>query len=723
MEVRPYFNHRLDELREIFKANQTNISVLKDLLTELKSRKKNKNLPFFIKEVQDSVVALVKESNQSSNSRKKQSKNSEYPVELMSIDIISDKSSKTIFEIVPRDWDSEQRRVIDLEEASHNIVEAGPGSGKTAVACARVAHLIEQCGLDASKIFLISFTRTAIKELRDRIEAFAEKPLNISGLQILTLDSFTWQMLKGYGDGDAKKLFGSYEHNIDNFVQKLQDLDGQVLEYLDELQHVVIDEGQDLVGERARLVIEIIRNLNDDCGVTLFADSAQAIYGFTDDSEQHDTHSGLTVVERINQGEIEGFQTILLKNIHRTDDIKLRMLFSTGRKRLLGKKESSIADWKEMKGIIKECAHEEINQINPEDLKDKMNSLLLFRTRAEVLQQSSFLWSKRVPHKLRMSGIPQRVHPWIGRVFSEFEGDFITLQQFEELWDQKVGMPNRQEAWLLLFENLRDKQGRIKLTRLRELLSRDRPPVDFLVDEKILPGPVVGTIHASKGREADRVYLMLPPDTFIDTGDERYKLNPYEIAEEERVLFVGATRAKQKLGVGKGSQLYSTKFEGRRTFRKPKNGINRRQIEIGLNGDIDFVSIASKGFSKDPKVLQEWFWTNSASYVELEARYDYDLQSVVLYSQEEIPLALALLSSRFANDLWGIAKMVADKDGAGSLKPSNKITHIHMVGVTTVVIPDSQRDSLASPWRHSGFLLAPVITGFPTVYFNHWNKN
>ena len=84
------------------------------------------------------------------------------------------------------------------------------------------------------------------------------------------------------------------------------------------------------------------------------------------------------------------------------------------------------------------------------------------------------------------------------------------------------------------------------MRRLREILIRLRPPVDFIVDEKTLPGPVIGTIHSSKGREADHVHLMLPPDSYVD-GD---RFTATALAEEERVMFVGATRARTKLLCG-----------------------------------------------------------------------------------------------------------------------------------------------------------------------------
>ena len=57
-------------------------------------------------------------------------------------------------------------------------------------------------------------------------------------------------------------------------------------EYLESVEHLVVDEAQDIVGIRAELlVVEIIRKLSSSCGVTVFADEAQAIYGFADDGE------------------------------------------------------------------------------------------------------------------------------------------------------------------------------------------------------------------------------------------------------------------------------------------------------------------------------------------------------------------------------------------------------------------------------------------------------
>ena len=50
-----------------------------------------------------------------------------------------------------------------IEQAHNAVFLGGPGTGKTAVACARVAELIDK-GVNPAGIWLISFTRTAIRQ-------------------------------------------------------------------------------------------------------------------------------------------------------------------------------------------------------------------------------------------------------------------------------------------------------------------------------------------------------------------------------------------------------------------------------------------------------------------------------------------------------------------------------------------------------------------------------
>ncbi len=70
----------------------------------------------------------------------------------------------------PFAWLPVQEEIIKAPANARLFVEAAPGTGKTAVACARVGHLLQQ-GHTAGCIHLVSFTRTAVAEIRNRIVA------------------------------------------------------------------------------------------------------------------------------------------------------------------------------------------------------------------------------------------------------------------------------------------------------------------------------------------------------------------------------------------------------------------------------------------------------------------------------------------------------------------------------------------------------------------------
>jgi superfamily I DNA/RNA helicase len=66
--------------------------------------------------------------------------------------------------------DATQQRVVD-HKGGPLLVLAGPGTGKTTTIVAAVAERIERRGIDPSRILVLTFSRKAAGELRDRITA------------------------------------------------------------------------------------------------------------------------------------------------------------------------------------------------------------------------------------------------------------------------------------------------------------------------------------------------------------------------------------------------------------------------------------------------------------------------------------------------------------------------------------------------------------------------
>jgi uncharacterized protein (TIGR00375 family) len=89
-------------------------------------------------------------------------------------------------------FDSPQEAIINYE-GNRTIVIAGPGTGKTAVLAARIAHLI-QAGADPASILALSFTVKAAAELRERIGA--RLPAGSGEVNAATFHSFCCAVLR-----------------------------------------------------------------------------------------------------------------------------------------------------------------------------------------------------------------------------------------------------------------------------------------------------------------------------------------------------------------------------------------------------------------------------------------------------------------------------------------------------------------------------------------------
>lgn len=621
-------------------------------------------------------------------------------------------------------WDKRQEKVIQASPSDRCIIDAGPGTGKTAVACARVAWLIQE-GVTPGSIWVVSFTRTAVREIRNRIVRYVGSS-DAYSVKIATLDSHAWSIHYGF-DGTERKL-GSYDENIEAMTAMVRE-NPDVAEYLSSgFEHLIIDEAQDIVGIRADLLLEIIRKLPVSCGVSVFADEAQAIYGFSLDEETRiaDPQAQLTLPEKIRKTFGTSFDTCSLKIVFRTTDPGLIRLFTEIRQKVLRQESESYLKLQSVKTEISKLAHSRLTGgIEKQPLEDHDDCFILFRRRAEVLLAAGFYGTK--PHRIRMSGLPVCLHSWIGVCLSEYTEPTLSKTDFTGLWSKKIGTSEKslhlaESKWNYLLSNAGKKKNIVDIIRLRQILGRKQPPTEFCYPEIGSRGPIIGTIHASKGREAKEVRLMMP-------GNPGPKCN---FDEESRVVFVGATRSKSLLHVGHGfNNHYAAGLEqsGRAycLFTEKKKPF--AMVEIGREGDISATGMAGSGYYQDTDSVR----THQKRMLSLAGRISpaiavsdhaaghiYRLKAGEAGEGDDL---CVLAKNALSSDLFSIGSEIRKVIGGGNHRPPDELRYLRIYGIRTLVLPpDSPEcEQLYPPWSESGIMLAPVILGYPKALFPYYS--
>lgn len=621
------------------------------------------------------------------------------------------------------DWDLEQVRVLVAEPDARLLVEAPPGAGKTEVACGRVTELIHG-GVQPNRILLISFTNAAVQEIRERIEELLPgEDLSTEGLRLRTIDSLAGALRHGYEDDPD---FPGYSENLEKFVELLREGDRYLEGFLrDEYRHVIVDEAQDVTGIRREALLELFGRLHPECGITVFGDQAQGIYGWTDESRTADEDAGTeNLVGTVRSRSELGFSRIELEEQYRTEVEGLSSFFSTVRKLVTENGTDGQEKYRRVRNHICE-SYGSGDSLPPDEIPDVVrelrdDSLVLFRTRCALALASSYLSSANVSHRLRHSGMPVAMHPWVAAVFAEYREPRMSEARFGEVWTNLPDEIRRGlqpgECWPILYRLAGTGRDTVNLQILRERLARGRPPEEVLQKEIGDSGPLLSTIHAAKGREAPGVMLLFPGERsqWGDRGDDAWE-------EEARVLYVASTRPKEDFVAREAPHPYSRVLDERRVSRPLRGNTKKVQLQIGIEGDVDPTFSAGRGlgrFGLSGKKVQDHLLRTVGEKTKVKAKLAHVGNEHRRVLWEEEGELLGALSKQVDYDLWDAGKHYFDS----GYKPARDILHLWRVGTHSVVRPEghSSLSTVESPFRSTGFWLAPLIKGFPSHPF--WPK-
>ena len=609
--------------------------------------------------------------------------------------------------------DPSQRAVIEAAPTAFLQVAAPPGAGKTAVACARIAWLVAQ-GVAAPAILMLSFTRVAVAEFRDRLARIADDDPEVRGVEVTTLDAQTWRVLRGLGDGGTgTDTLGDFDFDIAALLQRLAAREPAMLDWFGGFRHILVDEAQDLVGPRAELVATLLALRHPECGATVFADDAQAIYSFTA-GEGEDAANATTLAAALAARGLAPTRHELT-TIHRTDDPALQRLFLAAREPIATSPGAEALE--AVRALVRASAHEDLGDWDDALAGlDGLPELLLTRSRLQALRLSQVLQQRRrLPHRLRMSGMPQGIEPWIGRVLATTSGRKLEAATFHELWRRHADEPclrlqprTVDGAWRQLLDLADDGRGRVDLHRLRRLLARRRPPVAVAIAAPGSGGLTIGTIHAAKGREAARVTLCL--DDGSPAGDDD------ALREEAKVLYVGATRAIERLAIAKAPfAAGGPRLASHRSWFESKGVV---QVEIGRDGDLDGPASAARALhGSDDRCAEGQHWlaglaADATVTLTMPGRGDWDYRIGL-----DAIRRVGRLTPALNVDLFAIAK---ESKWLRGRRPPELIRGAWCCGATTVCLaPDDPRlGELCAPHDASGFLLAPVLRGLVEIHFD-----
>lgn len=612
--------------------------------------------------------------------------------------------------------DGDQIAVVEAPATARLIVNAPPGTGKTWVACQRIVWLLSQ-GVPAHGIWLVSFTRTAIAELRKRLGVLADADRSMHGIVAGTVDSRAWRLVNGFTPHGGAALLGGHDVSIETAIRLLQGPSHDLSERLAEVQHLIVDEAQDLLGNRALLMSHLIQGIPSDSGVTILCDDAQAIFGFSEDDDRGAEGTAQSLVDLVRSRRSGSFMERQLSRVHRTSSPRLQRIFVDVRAELL---RQVTIDPDQAPSLVSQRILElrdgetDIVEEDPPGSEE----LLLYRRRYEVLKEASRLASTGTSFRLRTSALPKCILPWVGALLGTHASDRLSRAQFDASWLRVVKLlgpsaPVAEEAWAALRAVGSNGQG-VDVRLVRDYLSGSGAPDSLLAREFGTAGPILSTIHASKGREADDVRLYVPE--LADCTGQR-------AAEEARVLFVGATRARRSLRTAASPRPRVSYLQSGRLAARTRPGRYKQgRVEIGRDGDLNpFATVWESGggaglaYSVQERLASRVSAVTSciARSAGPAARYRYDLMEKAPDGQE---LRIGALSEEVNHELFRAAEALWPSE---SLKSPPYVNYLYSLGARTFVarIGDDRLDQVADPYRTTGFWLVPLLFGLPTLPF------
>ncbi|GAA2482333.1 hypothetical protein GCM10023100_49140 [Actinocorallia cavernae] len=444
---------------------------------------------------------------------------------------------------------AEQRAVVDQPWDARVLVTAGAGAGKTHTLVRRLdalcGHEDPEEALEAAEILVLTFSRAAARELRERISRHGERARRV---RARTFDSWAYEVLvQAHPDGDWGAA--RFDERISAAARAVEK---GALEIGDAVPpaHVVIDEVQDLLGGRRELVETLLDRYQDSCGFTVVGDAAQSVYGFQiEDLAERADETG-RFFDWLRCSYPDDLVELRLTQNFRATTPEARVALAHGpRLQRISDADEAETLYDELRDLLLDPANG-MGELGAEFTLEGLRGLtdtcaILTRDNQEALVVSGLLHAHGVEHRLRRPLEERPVPYWVAELLRSTEATGLTEDRFRSLLS-RIPLPyepNVDALWTVLRRVARGTaRDVLDPDRLRRAVADGRFP-----DEAADPEGariVVSTVHRAKGLEFDRVIVLTPPT--VAELHKRYG-DELDLPAEARALYVAMTRARQDL--------------------------------------------------------------------------------------------------------------------------------------------------------------------------------
>lgn len=414
--------------------------------------------------------------------------------------------------------DAEQTQAASVVPSGRQTVVAGPGAGKTEVVAELVRHLVEDEDVYPEDVLVISFSRAAVSAIRGRMTASSDLGHLIA---VRTVDSLAAHIVAEHG-GEQVALRG-YDATIQAATRMLMNAEEPLLP---DVEHVIVDEAQDIVGLRADFVRALLdRGVDQECGFSVLGDPAQSLYAFSE-SEGAPTLIELLLSAPVEHVELRHHYRARRRAARRHLKAREAVLAATPveqRVELLGL-VSGLPDIGDVDGIARTVRGWE------------GTTAILTRTNAQALDIAGRLRTRGLEITVQRRADEDAIGPWLAAAVGTSLERQIDRPSFAEALAGLSAAPPVDDVWPLLRHVSGSKGRTLDIRALVTALATRRPPRALQVS--VSSRVVVSTVHRAKGLEFDNVVLVDP---------EGWLRNVESISEEVRVLYVALSRARDRL--------------------------------------------------------------------------------------------------------------------------------------------------------------------------------